>query len=515
MIYRFGAFALDAERCELSHHGRIVAVEPQVFEVLHHLVRNRDHVVSRDELIAHVWDRRVVSDSTLSSRITAVRHAIGDSGAQQRLVRTFPRKGYRFVATVDEEMAFSAQKDPKLRAASGLNLDKPSIAVMAFANLSADAEVDRFADAIVDNLTCALSCFRQLRVFARSVGQSGAVNATREACENGVHYVVEGTLHKHGGQMRINVQLVSTSTATLLWASRFDGEVTDGFELQDRITATVASAIAAKIQQVDIERAKRLMPEVGASSCTLRGLRLLHRWTKEGIFGALELFRQSMEMDPEYAPAAAMASYCFVQRNSYGWLDDRGRDTAEGTMLGWRAAEAGKDDSLALANAALAISTLGGDLDGGAILAEQALRLNPHLALAWYVSGWMMIFRGKPEIAIEHLHRARLLGAHERLAFKIDAAAAYASFFSGRYDDALLSARNALGRRPNYLTALRVAGASHVLDGRVTEGQRAIAQVRQFDPALRVGGAMDLLPLRRMEDSQRWSDALHEAGLPA
>jgi tetratricopeptide (TPR) repeat protein len=209
-----------------------------------------------------------------------------------------------------------------------------------------------------------------------------------------------------------------------------------------------------------------------------------------------------------------MAAYCYVQRQSYGWITDRPGETAECVQLALRAAELGKDDALALAKAAHAISAVGGDVEGGASLIERAIRLNPHLTAAWYVSGWIMLWLGKPEVAIQHLQHAIKLSPYDRLVFKIHAAVAYAHFFSRRYDASVASASEALSARPNYLTALRIASASHGLGGRLIEGRQLMAKMCQLDPGLHVSGLADQLPFRREKDSAKWAGALQRMGLP-
>jgi tetratricopeptide (TPR) repeat protein len=174
----------------------------------------------------------------------------------------------------------------------------------------------------------------------------------------------------------------------------------------------------------------------------------------------------------------------------------------------------GADNALILTRAAHAISVLGDDVDSGAVLVDRALKLNPLLDDAWYVSGWTMLIAGKPKLAGERLLRARELSAHDQLIFKIDAASAYALFFTGRYDDAAYSARTALRARPNYLTACRIAAASDVLAGRTEQGRRLIAKVRADDPKLRLSDLPELLPFRRKSDFDRWAGALQAAGLP-
>jgi tetratricopeptide (TPR) repeat protein len=209
-----------------------------------------------------------------------------------------------------------------------------------------------------------------------------------------------------------------------------------------------------------------------------------------------------------------MSSYCYVQQQSYGWFADSPCDRAEGVALARAAADLGADNALTLTRAAHAISVLGDDIDGGAVLVDRALKLNPLLDDAWYVSGWTMLIAGKPKLAGERLLRARELCAHDHLNFKIDAASAYALFFIGRYDDAAYSATTALRARPNYLTACRIAAASDVLAGRTEQGRRFIAKMRAADPKLRLSDLPELLPFRCKSDFDRWAGALQAAGLP-
>jgi TolB-like protein len=513
MIFRFESCVVDGDRCELVRAGKPVSLEPQVLSILLYLLQNRARVVSRDDLLSAVWNGRLVSDSTLSSRMTAVRHAIGDSGAHQRLVRTVTRTGYRFVGVVAE--GSSREESKRGDVTSGPPTGRPSIAVVPFANLSDDLTQDRFIAGIVDDLIASLARFRQLAVVPRSVTLpcTGA-DAAQVALKLGVRYVLEGTFRKEGDRVRVMTQLVDASTTSLLWANRFDGNSRSSFDLQDQITAQLVSAVASRLEQAEYDRVNHRDPgEPDAYSLTLRGLNSLHRWTRDGIDEALRLFRTAIEIDPGNAAAHAMSSYCYVQRQSYGWLTDHTRDRAEGAALARAAAELGADDALALTRAAHAISVLGGDVDGGAVLAERAIRLNPNLDVAWYVSGWIMLFAGKPQAACEHLERARHLSGNDRLIFKIDAASAYAHFFCGRHDESASAAANALRGRPSYLTALRVAGASNVLAGRMKHGREFISRMGRLDPTLRMSGLAEIIPLRR-QDFSKWADALHGAGLP-
>ena len=511
MVFRFESCFVDEDRCELRRAGKRVSLEPQVLGILVYLLKNRARVVSRDDLIASVWNGRVVSDSTLSSRINAVRHAIGDSGARQHLVRTVTRTGYRFVGAVTEQ-TFEERKHGDDVASR--RIEKPSIAVIPFANLSGDDDQDRFILGIAEELIATLTRFRQFSIVPRSVTHS-CKDAAQAALKSGARYVLEGALRKEGNRVRITVQLIDSSTMTLLWADRLDGHSRNPLNLQDRVVEHLVQAIVPTLEQSEHGRVKgRSLDELDAYSATLRGINNLHQWTKDGIDRALRLFRKATEIEPDFAAAYAMSSYCYVQRQAYGWLTDSSRDRMEGSRLARTAAELGAEDALSLTRAAHAITVLDDDLDAGAVLAERAIRLNPHLDVAWYVSGWTMLFAGKPEVACQRLRRAKQLSAHSRLAFKIDGAAAYAHLFCGRYDDAAAAASNALRARPNYLTAMRVAGASNVLAGRVEQGRQFITRMGQLDPKLRISGLAEIMPFRRPKDFDRWTEALHTAGLP-
>jgi TolB-like protein/tetratricopeptide (TPR) repeat protein len=510
MAYRFEDYSLDTDRRELRREGKLVAVAGQVFDVLEYLVRNNDRIVTKDDLIAGVWNGRIVSDSTLSSRITMVRHAVGDDGKQQRLVRTVSRRGFRFVGHVQ-----SGQ--PQSPTALFLSA-RPSLAILPFANRTHDSEQDDFVSGLVEDITTALAQFHWLSVIAREsslVDQGFAVDIKQTSQELGAHYVLEGSLRKSGSQLRVTARLIDTTTRTHLWASRFDDLRADILSLQDHIATSVVAAVWPKLEQAAIDRAAHRPDEINdAMNCYMRGMGNVYRWSKGGISDALGLFRKAIQIDPEFAPAYGMAAYCYIQRKSYGWIGDRAQETAECERLSRQAAELARGDALALSKAAHAISSVPRDVDSGAVFIDQALQSDPNFAGAWYVSGWIRVFLGRPDVAIEHLEHAIRLSPFDPLLFKMRAGVAYAHFFAGRYDEAAVAAVKALHARPKYLTAVRAAAASHALAGRIGEARMLISQMREMDPALRVSGLSDLIPLYRSEDLDRWSTALRGAGLP-
>jgi tetratricopeptide (TPR) repeat protein len=316
--------------------------------------------------------------------------------------------------------------------------------------------------------------------------------------------------------VRVAAYLIDAGSDAHLWADHFDRAYDETFEAQDDLAEKLVGALAPRLERFEIERTK-YEPDgelLDARACSLRGLARLYTWTKEGITEALRLFQRAIEIDPEFAPAYGLAAYCYVQRQSYGWFTDRPREVAAAAQLVRGARQFGVDDALTLSKAAHAITMIGGDGDSGAALIDQALLSNPHLAAAWYVSGWVQLHLGKPQSAIEHLAHALRLSPFDPLIFKVHAAMSYAHFLEGRYEDGAAFAERALHMRPHYQTALRAAAASHALAGRFGEAHKFLARMRQHDPALRLSRLHEVLPLRRRQDFSKYVDALQRAGLP-
>ena len=283
MIYDFEGHSLDVDRRELRSGEKLVAVEPQVFDLLTFLICNSDRVVSKDDLISGVWKGRIVSDSTLNSSINAVRQAIGDSGEVQRFIRTIPRKGFRFVGSVRQEAEGHEIKADASSASvqSGLSLpDKPSIAVLPFANFSGDTEQAYFADGMVDEIITALSRIPWLFVIARTSTFSygtRSIDIRQVGRELGVRYVLEGSVRKEADRVRIMPQLIDASTGAHLWAERFEGSIDRIFELQDQVTEKIVGAIGPKLQRVEIERIRHKPTEnLDAYDYFLRGVASFH-----------------------------------------------------------------------------------------------------------------------------------------------------------------------------------------------------------------------------------------------
>jgi TolB-like protein len=517
----FGEHVLDPDRRELTRGSEAIPVGPQVFDLLVHLVRNRERVVTKDDLIDVVWGGRIVSESTLTSHINAVRKVIGDSGEEQRLVRTIARKGYRFVGEVRESDA-AERGDPAKRhepLAQALALpDRPSIAVLPFLNLSGDPEQDYFVDGVVEDLIVALSRMSWLFVIARNSSftyKGRAVDEKQVGRELGVRYILEGSLRKVANRVRITGQLIDATTGGHLWAERFESTLDDLFELQDEVAASVVGAIAPQLQRAEIERARHKPTEsLGAYDYYLRAMANLHFGTREAVDEALRLFNKAIELDPEYAAAYGMAAWCYLWRKINGWMSDQAREFDEGAQLAHCAVKLGRDDAVALTRAGSALTHLAGDLDGGVALLDRAKALNPNLAAAWFLGGFVRVWRGDPDGAIAHFTQAMRLSPLDPEMYRMQAGIAAAHLFAKRFDEASSWAEKAYRDLPTFLMAVAFIAASHALAGRTDEARRAMQHLRQLDPTLCISNLTNYLPIRRPQDLAVFADGLRKAGLP-
>jgi TolB-like protein/tetratricopeptide (TPR) repeat protein len=529
--YRFEDYVLDPERRELMRGSEAIAVGPQVFDLLLYLVQNREHVVSKDQLLDEVWGARIVSESTLTSHINAARKAIGDTGQEQRLIRTVSRKGFRFVGDVEEgqppggfgpasvvakSVAAAEATEPAVRA---LELpDKPSIATLPFLNLSGDPEQEYFTDGVVEDIISALSRIRWLFVIARNSSftyKGRAVDVKQVGRELGVRYVLEGSVRKAAQRLRITGQLIDATTGAHLWAERFEGTLDDVFDLQDQVTESVVGAIAPQLERAEIDRAKRKPTEsLDAYDYYLRGMANVHKGTKEAINEGRALFLKAIELDPDFASAYAMAAWCHFWRKVNGWMVDRSQEVAEGVRLARRAVEIGKDDAVALARSGHALGHLAGDLDGGIALIDRALVLNPNLAAAWFLGGFLRIWRGEFDDAVERFAHAMRLSPMDSEMYRMQAGTAMAHLLARRYDAASSWAEKSFRELPSFLIVVGILAASYALAGRMDEAHQAMSDLRRLDPTLRVSNLEDWLPFHRQDDLAIFADGLRKAGLP-
>jgi TolB-like protein/class 3 adenylate cyclase/tetratricopeptide (TPR) repeat protein len=419
-------------------------------------------------------------------------------------------------ATTADTASFTAAAPGSNRAL--LLPDRPSIAVLPFKNMSGDREQEYFADGIVEDIITALSRFKSLFVIARNSSftfKGKAVDIKKVGQELGVRYVLEGSIRKAGGRVRITGQLIDAASGAHLWADKFDGSLEDVFDLQDRITMSVVAATAPKLDQAEIERSKRKPTEkLDAYDYYLRGLAVVEGATKDENEEALRLFYKAIEIDAKFALARAMLARCFTLRKANGWMADVAKESAETAKQARRAVELGRDDAAVLSRAGYALARVVFEPEEGADLIERALALNPHLSSAWQFGGLLKAFRGEPETAIEHLAHAMRLSPLDPSLYSMQTATALAHFVAGRYDDSILWAEKASREDPNFLPAIRIIATSAGISGQPERAQKAAKRMLEIDPEFRVSRLTDHVPLRRPDDLARYAEGLRRAGLP-
>ena len=491
-----------------------MAIEPQVFDLLVHLIQHRDRVVSKDDLLASIWHGRAISESALFNRINAARSALGDTGRQQRLIKTLPRRGVRFVGAVRVEECSPADATPQKplpRVA-----DKPSIAVLPFVNFSGDPEQDYFIDGVVEDIITALSRNRAFFVIARNSSftyKGKPIDTKQVARELGVRYILEGSVRKSGNRVRVTGQLIEAEAGHHLWADRFDGDLVDIFDLQDQLVTSVVGAIAPQLEKAEIDRAKLDMTgDLAAYEFYLRGLASWNRWTKEDNAKALQLFNTAIAKDCDFSTPYGLAASCHHFAKANGWASRF--DEAEISRLVERAADVGTDDAVALCWAGHVHAYFFRDLDRALLLIDRALDLDVNLAVAWQRSGWVRGYAGDSHGAIESLYKAIRLNPLDPRVFLTQSALAFAHFIAGRDDDAARWAAMALRVKPNWLPALRMTIAANAMRGHAEQTKRALNAYLRVDPKVTIDRLCEYYPFRREPDRQRLITAMRKAGVP-
>lgn len=396
--------------------------------------------------------------------------------------------------------------------------EKPSIAVLPFDNMSGDPEQGYFADGMVEEIITALSRTRWLFVIARNSSftyKGRAVDIKQVGRELGVRYVLEGSVRKAASRVRITGQLIDATTGAHLWADRFDGGLEDVFDLQEEVARSVVGAIAPKLEQAEIERAKRKPTEhLDAYDYYLRGIASLHQLTRESTANALQLFYEAIELDPEFASAYGMAAFCAVIRKANGWMADREQETVETERLALKAVDLGRDDAVALSLGGEALAFVVGDYNSGAAFIDRALALNPNLATAWLFSGWVRADLGDTEAALQRLATAIRMSPVDPFMFDMLNAVAMAHLFAGRFEEASSWAERSLREKPDFLASLRFAAASYALAGRTEDAQKVVSRILALDPGERISNLADVVSIRRAADMALFSEGLRKAGLP-
>jgi adenylate cyclase len=410
-------------------------------------------------------------------------------------------------------------KSSALKESGALSLpDKPSIAVLPFQNMSGNPEQEYFADGLVEDILTELSRFKSLFVIARNstfVYKGKPVDIKQVGRDLGVRYVLEGSVRKAAGRIRITGQLVDGATGGHVWAERFDGSDQDIFDLQDQVTARVVATIGPQIELAEIERVRRKPTEsLTAYDKYLRALSGIYAGTKASTDEAMALLYAAIDDDPEFALAYGLLALCYVRRKASAWMINIEREIAETSRVAGKAAAFGKHDALALSAAGYSLAFVVGDAESGESFTDQAIELNSNLAWAWLFGGWVKLFRGEGEIAIERVTRAMRLSPNDPQTFNMQSAIACAHLFASRYEDARQWSAMAIKSWPGHVASHCVQVASNAFLGNATEAHQALDKLSELVPNFLASQLDTIVPLLRPVDLELWRAGLLKAGIP-
>jgi TolB-like protein len=515
--YAFGPFRLDVKGETLFRGTEPVALSKRAVALLRILVERAGALVSKDALIEAAWPNLAVEDSNLTVQIAALRRALGEVPGGEDWIVTLPRSGYRFVGPVvtksEAQVPAAPMTDPasKLSTTTALALpDEPSIAVLPFENLSGDPEQGYFADGMVEEIITALSRIRWLFVIARNSSftyKGRAVDIKQVGKELGVMYVLEGSVRKAGNRIRITAQLLDATIGAHLWADHFDGSLEDIFELQDNVALSVAGVIEPTLEAAEYRRSiQRPTTDLTAYDLYLRAGTHTQSAEREATMCALDLLGQALKRDAHYGLALALAARCYLMLDLNGSSEDPQRNRQDSIDLARRALQAAGDDADVLCHAAHVLGYFEPDIDPAIALIDRALNLNPSFAIGWAGSGWIRLWAGHPNLAIEHFEKAMRLNPLRKggpASFGI----AVGHFFARRPEKAAAMLLLWLQEHPNWAPCLRFLASCYAHLGRLGDAQSTVLKLRSITP--------DLIPSaehwRIREDREYYLDGLRLA----
>lgn len=519
MRYIFDDHCLDTDIRELRRGERIVSVAPQVFDLLKYLIENRNRVVTKSELIGSVWGGRAVSDSALTTRINAVRSAIGDRGDQQRVIKTLSRKGVRFIAAVREQVSALPEASYPATESNGNStvrpvLDKPSIAVLPFQNMSGDPEQDYFADGMVEDIITGLSRLKWLFVIARNSSftyKDRAVDIKQVGRELGVDYAVEGSVRRSADRLRIAIQLVETASGTHVWAERYDKKLGDIFELQDEIALSVIGAIEPDLRRAEIDRTKRKRPEsLDAYDLYLRAIERAYLMDVPNNKAAIELAESALRLDPDYAEVHGLLAWQYAALNSRTHNE---REKQSAIRHAKAALACGTQDATSLAYSARVVGLFDDDVDGAILTLENALVYNPSCVVAHNYLAQFKKQRGDYEASLRHAQTSLRLSPFDPHRYVAEEAISEAKYHDGAYQEALNAARRARIASEQFMPALALIAVCCMRLERTEEARSTIGLMRQLDPTVRIARLRRWMSLSTSPQLDSLAEDLRAAGL--
>lgn len=503
----FANYRLNSQTRELTSNGEPIAVEPQVFEVIEYLIQHRDRIVSKDELVSAVWDGRVVSDTAITSRINSARRALGDDGKSQQVIRTYPRRGFRFVAQVASQ---NHSNDPL---SVERIAERPAIAVLPFANLSGQSEDEFIGDGICEDLTTALSSVRMYRVISRNstAKYKGHKPELSELAEQlGVSFVISGSFRRSGARLRIGVQLDDVRSAVQIWAKRFERDYSDLFEIQDQVVAALIGQLEPELDQAGFRRVGTT-PSNRLSAWELyqKAMVLVAERRAETTLEARALFQQAIALEPSFSRAHAALTQTFAH------IAVTTGDYLDGTEMLEAARQAVVSDSRDYwSQTALGIAFMFcRDLPGSLGAHERAIELNPHNAQtrAWYAIA--LCSSGRAQDAIPQLELAIRLSPGDPWIGPFYGRLSRAHYYLGQIEAAMAAAEKAFNYAHVWPVHACYTACLARLD-RTDEMRRAYGKLRAKQPGIDQAFVRKHLPEWHKPYIDTLIADLEKAGLP-
>jgi TolB-like protein len=490
-----------------------------VFDLLVHLIENRYRVVSKDDLIAAVWGGRIVSDSTLTSRINAARKALGDNGEEQKLIRTIARKGFRFVGEVglgrtEVTPGVAGQGAEPVRPVLPLP-DRPAIAVLPFNNMTGDPAQEYFSDGISEDIITALSKLRWFFVIARNSSftyKGKAVHLKQISAELGVGYVVEGSVRKVADRVRISAQLNDVATGSHIWAERYDRQLADVFAVQDEITEAIVGAIEPQVYAAENFRARRKPPDsLDAWDLLMRAMSHYWRVTRQDNVVAQALLEKATAIDPHYGHAFGLLATSHTFCAHMGW-----ENMAVAAPIAERAASAAilADSEDPWAHHALGcVHLYARRFDDSLAEFEWALQLNPNFWMARAYYGLTLAYCGRWQEAASSAQRALRSSPRDPLAAIYCGIASYAQFVGHNYDEAMRLAREGIRQRADFVGAHRVLTAAAGMARQNDVSKGALEELRGVQPNVSLDWIAKEIPIKQHTEREHYLEGFRRAGL--
>ncbi len=504
--HAFGPFAFDPHRRLLTRGGTPVEMGQRAADLLLALLEAKGQPVGKAELMDRVWPGLAVEDGNLAVQIAGLRKLLGQGPQGQDWIVTVPRLGYRLIPITPEPVPKTAST--------------PLLAVMPFGKLGGklggDAEQDYFADGIVEDLIIALSRFRSFAVIARNSSfayRDRRVSAGQAARELGVRYVLDGTVRHSGERFRISAHLIDVETEANLWAANFDGKVEDIFEVQDRITASVAAHVAPQIEHAEIERSRRKPPgSLAAYDYYLRALQMHNTYAEADNREALIFLEKAIALAPDFGPALASAAYGYEHRVTMGWPPASADDRAKARQFARAAIAAAPDDALVLARAGFIMLAIDRDYDLGLQTILRAAQINPNNVTVLFVTGVGHIWAGDLHTALETFRRVVALSPGQTSGAM--GGMSHVLICMGRYEEALDWARKSLAENPRFdvMHWLVTSSLGHL--GRHDEAALALAALQNLSPGTTIA---KIHQSNQGKYPERWDiivEGLRLAGMP-